>query len=208
MRRASGTRDETETRMAHVEPDVADYVKQIAMIKADASSLVGGLSPEAFNWQPPPGKWSAGQCLEHLNITYHAMLPRMQEAAARTRASGRRAGGAMRHGFFMRWFIADMEPPPKRRYVTGRGFAPPSILSREQVLGEFVRLHDGLLLLLEELNGYDLGAVRVPSPFAGWMRYKLGSGIALTLAHDRRHLWQAREAVEAFSEGGHKRREG
>ena len=184
--------------MAHVEPDVADYVRQIAAIKADASGLVGGLSEEAFNWQAPPGKWSAGQCLEHLNITYHAMLPRMQAAAERTRASGRRAHGAMRHGFFMRWLIADMEPPPRRRYATGQGFVPPSHLSREQVVGELMQLHDRLLQLLEQLNGYDLGAVRVPSPFAAWLRYKLGSGIALTLAHDRRHLWQAREAVQAY----------
>lgn len=182
----------------HVEPDIADYVRQIAAIKADASSLVGGLSQEAFTWRPAAGKWSAGQCVEHLNITHRAMLPRMQEAAERTRASGRRARGVMRHGFFMRWFIADMEPPSKRRYATGRDFVPPSNLSREQVLAEFMELHEGLLRLLEQVNGYDLGAVRVQSPFAGWMRYKLGSAMALQMAHDRRHLWQAREAVDAY----------
>ena len=42
---------------------MADYVKQIAAIKADASALVGGLSPEAFNWQPPPGEPQAQQLL-------------------------------------------------------------------------------------------------------------------------------------------------
>jgi hypothetical protein len=187
--------------MASVEPDVADFVRQIAAIKADASGL-GDLSQEAFDWQPAPGKWSGGQCLEHLNITHRAMLPGMQAAAGRMRAGGRRARGAMRHGFFMRWFIADMEPPPKRRYATGRGFVPTSNLSREHVLAEFMQLHDGLLRLLEEVNGYDLGAVRVQSPFAGWMRYKLGSAIALNLAHDRRHLWQARAAVEAYRRTG------
>jgi hypothetical protein len=58
------------------------------------------------------------------------------------------------------------------------------------------------LRLLEQVNGYDLGAVRVQSPFAAWMRYKLGSAIALHLAHERRHLWQAREAMEAYRRGG------
>lgn len=189
--------------MAHVEPDVADYVRQIAALKADASSLVGGLGQEAFNWQPGTGRWSAGQCLEHLNITHRSMLPRMQEAAARTRAGGRRATGATRHGFFMRWLINDMEPPPKRRYRTGTGFVPPSNLSREKVLAEFMTLHDGLLQLLEQVNGYDLGAAKVQSPFAKWLRYKLGSAIALQMAHDRRHLWQAREAVEAVMPSHH-----
>ncbi len=174
---------------------MADYVRQIAAIKADAKSLVDGVGRDAFNRQPATGGWSVGQCLEHLNITHRAMLPRMQEAAQQLIAGGRRAKGAMRHGLFMRWFINDMEPPPKRRYPTGPGFIPPSELSREKVLAEFVTLHDGLLRLLEQVNGYDLGAVKVRSPFSKWLSYRLGSGIALQMAHDRRHLWQAREAV-------------
>jgi len=185
--------------------EVADYIRQVEAIKADAVALASRLGDEPFNWQPGPNRWSAGQCLEHLNITHRAMLPRMREAAERTRASGRRAAGATRHGFLMRWFINGMEPPPKRRYRTGAGFVPPSDVSREPVLAEFTKLHDDLLRLLEQLDGYDLGAAKVQSPFAKWLRYKLGSAIALQMAHDRRHLWQAREVVEAYRTGAVKR---
>jgi hypothetical protein len=34
-----------------------------------ANELVIGLNPEQPNWQPGPGAWSVGQCLEHLCIT-------------------------------------------------------------------------------------------------------------------------------------------
>lgn len=184
--------------MAHVEPEIADYVRQVNAIRQDARALVDGLGDDAFNRQPEPGRWSAGQCLEHLNATYRAMLPRMQEAAQTVRASGRRAKGPTRHAFLIRWFIKDMEPPVKRPYRTGSAFVPPSGLARGAVLAEFLRLHDELLVLLERVNGYDLGAAAVRSPFAGWLKYKLGSAIAIQTAHDRRHLWQARKAVEAF----------
>lgn len=184
--------------MTFANPEVADYIRQVDAITADAAALVRSVADDQFNRQPRSGAWSAGQCLEHLNLTHRAMLPRMREAAERTRAGGRRTGGATRHGLVMRWVIRDMEPPPRRRYRTGSGFVPPSPLSREPVLAEFERLHDDLRRLLEQLDGYDLGVVKVQSPFAAWLRYKLGSAIALQMAHDRRHLWQAREAVEAL----------
>ena len=172
-------------------------MRQIAAITNDARRLVEGVGGEAFNRQPSPGRWSAGQCLEHLNITYRAFLPLMREATQRLTASGRRARGPVRHGLFMRWFIRDMEPPPRRRYPTGSAFFPPTEVSPGQVLAEFLQLHDDLVRLLEQVNGYDLNAVKVHSPFSAWLRYRLGSGLALNLAHDRRHLWQARNAVDA-----------
>lgn len=185
--------------MTFTNSEVADYARQIEVIKADARALASGSSDEAFHWAPGPNRWSAGQCLEHLNISYRSLLPPMRQAAERVRASGRRAKRATQHSFFMRWFIKDMEPPPKRRYQTGPGFVPPSSLSREKVLAEFTALHDEMLRLLEQVDGYDLGGAKVQSPFAKWLKYKLGSAIALQMAHDRRHLWQAREALQTWN---------
>ena len=123
----------------------------------------------------------------------------MQDAAQAVMARGRRARGPTRHALLIRWFIKDLEPPVKRRYRTGSSFEPPSTLERQAVLAEFLRLHNELLALLEKVNGYHLGSAAVRSPFSGWLRYKLGSACAIQMAHDRRHLWQAREAVQPLS---------
>ncbi len=40
-----------------------------------AKKLVAELTDEQLNWQPAPGPWSVGQCLEHLSITNEAYLP-------------------------------------------------------------------------------------------------------------------------------------
>jgi hypothetical protein len=45
---------------------------------------------------------------------------------------------------------------------------------------------------LRQANGLDLGRARVSSPVAAWVRLSLGSAFALMVAHERRHLWQAR----------------
>lgn len=177
-------------------PEAADYARQLTAIVADGQSLCAPLAPEAFNWQPGPSRWSVGQCLEHLNITERSMLAGMRRAAEQVRARDRRATAPTRHGWIMTWLIADMEPPVKRRYKTGTGFIPTLQLSKAEVLKEFVALHDDVRRLLEAVDGYDLGAAKMQSPFFKLLRYKLGSAIALLTAHDRRHLWQAREVVK------------
>jgi hypothetical protein len=173
--------------------EVADLIRQFEDIVRDARSIVGPLSPEVFNRQPAAGGWSVGQCVEHLNITERAMLQSMRLAAAEARTRGKRATGPTRHGLLMRFFIKTMEPPVRRRLRTGAAFVPPRQLSKEEVVAEFVRLHDEVITLLREVDGYDLSP-RVQSPFAKVLRYRLGSALALMAAHDRRHLWQAREA--------------
>ena len=180
--------------MTQVTGEVADLSRRFESIVSDAKALMGPLSDEAFNRQAAPDRWSPGQCLEHLNITERKMLENMRPAAAAVRSGGRRANGATRHGLLMGWFIRSMEPPPKRRFKTGVGFVPPASLSKDAVLGEFVRLHGDVLRMLKEVEGYDLSP-KVQSPFAKFLKYKLGSAFALMAAHDRRHLWQAREAV-------------
>jgi hypothetical protein len=52
---------------------------------------------------------------------------------------------------------------------------------------------------LRQANGLDLARARVRSPAAaGWLRIPLGCAFALTTAHERRHLWQARRVLEAL----------
>ncbi len=44
-------------------------------------------------------------------------------------------------------------------------------------------------------RGVDLGRVRFRSPFFALLRFSLGAGFEMLLAHDRRHLWLAREVM-------------
>jgi hypothetical protein len=179
--------------------EVADYARQLEAVVQESQTLCAPLGDDAFNRQPGPGRWSVGQCLEHLNITERKMLARMEPAAQQIRARGGRAAGPTRHGWIMTWLINDMEPPVKRRYPTGKGFLPAVRLSKTDVLREFVALHQRVQRLLESVDGYDLNAAKVQSPFFRLLRYRLGSAVALMCAHDRRHVWQAKQVVKQLS---------
>jgi hypothetical protein len=58
---------------------------------------------------------------------------------------------------------------------------------------EWVRTHKSLEQLVRDANGVDLAKVKVPSPITSLIRYNLGMAFWIQTAHDRRHLWQARE---------------
>jgi hypothetical protein len=48
---------------------------------------------------------------------------------------------------------------------------------------------------LRQANGLDLSRSKVRSPVASWLYFPLGIGFAATIAHEQRHLWQARQVM-------------
>ena len=48
-----------------------------------------------------------------------------------------------------------------------------------------------------DAKGVDLGRARVRSPFFRLLRTSADESFRILLAHNRRHLWQARRALEA-----------
>jgi hypothetical protein len=86
-----------------------------------ARKLLAELSEEQLNWQPAPGSWSVGQCLEHLCITNEAYLPSVSLALHEKPDS---PVEQIAPGWFGGWFLRSfIEPSP----ATKRAPAPPKI---------------------------------------------------------------------------------
>jgi hypothetical protein len=49
---------------------------------------------------------------------------------------------------------------------------------------------------MDDAWGVDLGKARFSSPFLRVVRLSLGTGLSLLLAHNRRHVWLAREVMD------------
>ena len=174
------------------DPFIGRMIDQLEEILVDARSLTDGLTPEQFNWKPDAARWSIGQCLEHITRTlllYPAEIERMIEEA-RSRAAVARP---YREGWFSRWFVRNLEPPPRMRVRTKRSVEPGSSLDRDAVIREFESAFAKLHELMLASDGLSLRHGRMRSPFAPVLRFTLGQVLAMNLAHARRHLWQARQ---------------
>ena len=99
-----------------------------------------------------------------------------------------------RYGWFARWMVRSQEPPVKRRVRTFPVFQP--VATRHDgapLLAEFRAFRGELRERLARAEGIDWGRATVVSPASRFFRLPFGAYVAFLLAHDRRHLWQARE---------------
>jgi len=165
---------------------------QLDGIKRDGEAIAAGLSDAQLNWHPGEGRWSIGQCLNHLNVGVTMVLPAFDRAIAEGRAQGQTSMGPFRYGWFSRLAIWSMEPPPRFRMKTPMKQSAGTTHRAADVLPEFARVRAQLAERMRQADGLDLARVRTISPVNRMIRLPLGAYFHFILAHDRRHLWQAR----------------
>jgi hypothetical protein len=171
--------------------DVQELLAALAANDLQAEELVRDLEDEPFNWRPDEQSWSVAQCLDHLNAASRAYLPPMRAAMERARRKGASRRGPLRPGVVGRWFVATLEPPPRRRLPAPKKIVPAARKERSEVMAEWGRLQVEVKALLQESAGLDLNGTRFVNPFLPVIRFSLATGFQVIAAHERRHLWQA-----------------
>jgi hypothetical protein len=161
-----------------------------------AEDLVRDLDDERLNWRPDERSWSIAQCLDHLNVASEAYAGPIGEALERARRNGAVRRGPIQPGPFSRWFIATLEPPPKRRLPAPKKIVPAARKGKAEVIEEWRRAQSAVRDLLREAAGLDLNGTRFVNPFLPLIRFSVGTGFRVIASHERRHLWQS-ERVRA-----------
>src|SRR2546423_11626000 len=153
-------------------PDLEDDIAQLETIKTEGKAVAGGLTEAQFNWRPGEGRWSVAECLQHLNVAVSRTLPAFDRAIAEGRAQGKRATGPFRYGWFARWMVPSMEPPPKRRMGTFKIFALPAgtTYHAANVLPEFLSIRDQLADRVRPAEGVDPSSIQTAPPAAPQLR--------------------------------------
>ena len=118
----------------------------------------------------------------------------LEKALADARARGLEGQAPLGYGWLGKWILANTEPPPKRKSKAPRAFTPAYGQPITAVLPTFLHLQEQLALQLEQASGLDLARVKVPAPM-GPLRFNLHLTFAWIAAHERRHLWQARQVL-------------
>lgn len=167
----------------------------------EVSEILTGASPEAARWRPDETRWSLAGHVAHLAILNRAYLDVIESriSAAEDTDAPEADGAALRtyrHPWVATRFVGMMEPPPRRRVRTFRGMVPDPQTEGGAALAEFERLQDRLAGLMDRSRSLDLGRVRFGSPFLPLLRFSLGTGFAMILAHNRRHVWLMKELMQ------------
>ncbi len=157
------------------------------------------LPPEQLSTSPDPGRWSAAQCMEHLNIYGHHYLPAIEKAIETGRKRGTRPANRMNSGFLGGWFTGMMRPQPdgslKSAMQSPKNAVPSEQPEPRAVLAEFIDQQEKMLALLDAATTINLNTLYVPTSLSAFIRMRLGDTLAFVIAHNERHVLQAGKAL-------------
>ena len=173
---------------------LAELLAALDASSAEGVRLAESLSEEQFRWQPAPTSWSVGHCLQHLAVTDRVYVDAMRRGAAGA-APRANATNVLAPGFFGRWFVREMEPPPKRRLPAPAKVVPELTRAKAEVIAEFTATQAELREFAASCASIDVNRTRFANPFLPVIRFSLATSLLLTAAHHRRHLFQARNVV-------------
>jgi hypothetical protein len=180
-------------------PEIDAFRREFERLSLEADALVTPLTDAQFHWRPSLDGWSVAQCLEHLNVTARLYLGALDEGIADAIRRGLYGAGPYRYLWTGRLLTWTQQPPPRWRTRTRPTYQPPADRPRHETMAAFRAYQVQYVDRLRQANGLDLARARVASPAGRWMPMSLGSGFALMIVHEQRHLWQARAVTAAAS---------
>jgi hypothetical protein len=176
-----------------------DFLTELDAIDADATTLFA-LPANALIHTAGPGHWSALQCIEHLTLLNDAYIAAMDEGIRNARVKGRLATKPYYHPLIARLAIWATNPPARIKLpIPSARVSPPPTTDVEGVRNAYYANHRALQRCITDALEVDLHAP-VRTPFVWRPRAALGTVIGVLLAHERRHLYQAKKAAGALKE--------
>lgn len=181
--------------MSALPPPLVSLIAQFEAATAEARALAQGTSDEVFSARGDGARWSAADCLAHLSTTNERYLRKLDRLLAGVEPSRREP--RYRHSLVGRWFRWTLEPPIRKKLRAPKIFVPPpDALPREAVLAEFESIQARIADAIRKAAPHDFAGVTMTSPVTRLLKLNLWDAFQAMAAHERRHLWQARRAIE------------
>jgi len=162
-----------------------------------ARKLEQDFSPAELSVPPSPAGWSAADNVVHLTLSSQAFVPRMGRTLGKLAESGRRSEHVSPPDVVGRLYAWVLEPPVRLKARAARAFVPPAGASTGEAFPAFLAEQERVMELVKQSVGLDLASRKVPSPISPLVRYNVCAAFHILVAHQRRHLWQARRAALA-----------
>jgi len=181
-------------------PQLDEYQAGFRALKDEATTLVADVDADMLRRPPDTEAWSVAQIFDHVNTAGWLLLSSLETAIETAQADGPYGEPPFRYGFVSRWFVRSMQPSSGWTFRAPSVFEPDTAdtLYPDEAVEEFLALQGQFADCVDASDGLDLRSIRVASPAVPLLRISLGAWFEATLAHERRHLDQAREVLQAL----------
>ncbi len=185
-------------------PSYDFYIEQFKKARAEAETFLRPLDERTFRRKPSGKSWCIGECYSHLVETGSQYYNKASQGIEKARKPGSGSENPMHLRFHMKWFVNYLEPPVSFKSKSPGSFQPVSYagLDKDDVLNNFLDLQDKYISQLEDArsNNLDLSNIYVSNPLISFIKMTAAECIAVTEAHQRRHMEQARNVKQLIEE--------
>lgn len=152
---------------------------------------------EYISTKPAKKRWSAVQCINHLNNTAEVYIGQITKAIKEAKPDNS-DNSNFKVRLITKYMVSSLEPPYKFKMKTFPVFEPVEISPEKTdfVFDKFYDIQNDFKNLIEKSFHYNLKKVIVKSPISSLVRFRLGEVFPFLAAHQRRHIWQAEKTVE------------
>lgn len=182
-------------------PQLDEYRSEFQDVKSVARALSAEADTEMMRTHLDGTTWSPVQCIDHLNTAGWLLLRSVEETIRRGRDRGPYADPPFEYGFISRWYIRSMRPQSRWTFTAPSIYEPEptDTLYPREAMDEFRALQDQFSECVGAAEGLDLRRLRMSSPAVPFFRISLGAWFESIIAHERRHLEQARSLLESMA---------
>lgn len=177
----------------------------IDLLEKDVHQLIAaakhlqGMDAVKLSYPPQQGKWSVAQALEHLNMYNRYYLPVIKKAMEDVT---KESNAWFVPGFLGNYFTKTMLPKNvyeiKNKMKAQKNYCPSRGVHVETVFQEFLQHQNTLLHLLEMAKKRNLETIRIPITLTKLIKLKLGDAFRFLIAHEQRHIMQARNTIKTI----------
>jgi hypothetical protein len=178
-------------------PQLSQHISEFEAATERVAIMQREYSENDWQRKPGPERWSAIECIWHLNWTSEKMIENVRRALAGIQSEQKHSGKY--HLDIIGWFLVKSLSPKNRfaKFKTTAPFVSQGTLNISEVLVRFMELQSEMVNLVRESDGLPLGLGKVQSPFHVNVHYNIYSAFYVTAVHEHRHLDQAKHAVSS-----------
>ena len=164
----------------------------VTEIQSTARKQFEKLSSEQLNWKENQDTWSIAECLEHLNIYANYYLPVIEKQIKKAKKDKSFAGLEAKSTWFGRYSINSISPSNTKKIKTLKHLNPSNSTVEDDVLKRFMDHQEKLKFLITEANILNINKLKIPVEFFKLLKINLGDCFQFLIAHEQRHLNQAK----------------
>lgn len=174
---------------------IENLIEDVELHLSDTTKFFQNLSNEALLKPAENGGWSIAQCLEHLNSYSQYYLPQIKKGLEN---ASKTENNFFESSWLGAYFTKMMRSSSTKKYKAFKNHIPDENLDSAVVLAEFIEYQETLLNCLKQAQNIDLERIKIPISLTKWVKLSLGDVFQFMIAHDERHIQQAKRNLSTF----------